>query len=175
MRIDFILLDFISLLNPVSLDVSASISAIMHEASFPSSELFSNLTQTRGFGSLSSPLIYRLSSEDSASIHEEFELDSMPPIICLEHIWQEDEVAARYALDQLVTLQELCLQTFVKVMIFTVFERQHHAGLTCFFANESAILKINFCPLKVTWSENFYELHRRLKDPLKYFSYLVSF
>ena len=117
MRINFILL-----LNAVFLDVTAFISAIMHEASFPSSEIFSNLTQTRGFGSLSSPLIYRLPSEDYASIHEEFELDSMPPTICLEHIWQEDEVAARYALDQFVTLQELRLQPFIEMVIFTVLE-----------------------------------------------------
>eukprot|EP00795_Rhopilema_esculentum_P002872 gene2872-1109_t len=66
-------------------------SAIMHEASFSSDNLFSNMSQSRGFGWLSSPHVYRLPSEDSASIHEEQDFESMPPSICLEHIWQEDE------------------------------------------------------------------------------------
>ncbi len=67
----------------------------MHESSFSSDAVFSNVIQHRSFGRLSSPLVYRLSSEESTNLpDDQQEFESMPPNLCLEYLWQEEDNAA---------------------------------------------------------------------------------
>ena len=70
----------------------------MHEASTSSDNTFANTSQNRGHGWFPSPMIYRLPNEEP-SIHEEHEFESMPPSVCFELIWQEDNICDQHGIE----------------------------------------------------------------------------
>ena len=62
---------------------------MMHEASTSSDHTFTNSSHNRSHGWFSSPMVYRLPSDDPVT-HEDHEFESMPPSVCFEHIWEEE-------------------------------------------------------------------------------------
>eukprot|EP00794_Sanderia_malayensis_P020226 gene20226-22202_t len=97
-------------------------SVMLHDASFSSDVVFSNLVQPRPFGRLSSPLVYRLSCEESMSVSDDRqEFESMPPNLCLEHLWQEDDKSsgneAKGKAENSFVSEDICEQLYLCLLI----------------------------------------------------------